>query len=87
MPPPPANQIIYVKMDKPLKGIHSMDAIWAYGTIFVEKNDSGSMGASRYTMKIDRVEPYKIEIQGICKHCMPDRKKTKLTVILRLPQQ
>jgi hypothetical protein len=59
MPPPPANQTIYVKMGKPLKGIRSMDAIWAYGTILVEKNDSGSMGASGYTMKIDGVELYK----------------------------
>jgi hypothetical protein len=59
MPPPPANQIIYVKMDKPFKGINSMDAIWAYGTIFVEKNDSGDMGASSYSIKIDKMEPYK----------------------------
>jgi hypothetical protein len=58
LPPPPANQIIYVKMEKSLKGIRAMDAIWAYGTIYVEKNDSGSMGASGYSMTIDKVEPY-----------------------------
>jgi hypothetical protein len=59
VPPPPANQIIYVKMEIPLEGIRSMDAIWAYGTIFIEKNDSGSMGASGYSREIDKVEPYK----------------------------
>lgn len=58
VPPPPANQIIYVSMEKPLKGVGTMSAIWAYGTIFLEKNDSGSMGASGYGMKIDKVEPY-----------------------------
>lgn len=58
VPPPPANQIIYVRMEKPLKGVGVMSAIWAYGTIFLEKNDSGSMGASGYGMKIDKVEPY-----------------------------
>jgi hypothetical protein len=58
LPPPPANQIIYVKMGKALKGMHAMDAIWAYGTISVEKNDSGSMGSSGYSMKIDKVESY-----------------------------
>lgn len=58
VPPPPANQIIYVRMETPLKGVRSMDAIWLYGTIFLEKNDSGSMGASGYGMKVDKVEPY-----------------------------
>jgi hypothetical protein len=58
LPPPPANQIIYVKMEKSLKGVRSMDAIWAYGTIFLEKNDSGSMGASGYGMRLDKTEPY-----------------------------
>jgi hypothetical protein len=58
LPPPPANQIIYVKMGKSLKGIRSMDAIWAYGTVYIEKNDSGSMGASGSRMKMDKVEPY-----------------------------
>lgn len=58
MPPPPANQIIYVKPRKPLKGIRSMQPIWAFGAIVVEKNDSGSMGTSGYSMTIDRVEPY-----------------------------
>jgi hypothetical protein len=59
VPPPPANQIIYVKTDAPLEGIRLMDIVWVYGTISVERNDSGDMGASSYGMKLDKVEPYK----------------------------
>ncbi|MDR2489482.1 MAG: DUF3299 domain-containing protein [Desulfovibrio sp.] len=58
LPPPPANQIIYVKMEKALKGVQLMDAVWASGIIYVERNDSGSLGASGYRMKIEKVEPY-----------------------------
>jgi hypothetical protein len=58
LPPPPANQIIYVKLEKSLKGIRIMDPVWACGTLFVEKTDSGSMGASGYRMRIDNLEPY-----------------------------
>jgi hypothetical protein len=59
LPPPPANQIIYVKLDEPLGGLRAMEAIWAHGTVFVERHDSGSMGAAGYRMKIDKVEPYR----------------------------
>jgi hypothetical protein len=58
LPPPPANQIIHVKTQKPLKGLRSMDAAWVYGTISVERHDSGSMGASGYSMALDKAEPY-----------------------------
>jgi hypothetical protein len=58
VPPPPANQIIYIKMGKALTGIQSMDAIWVYGTLALERNDSGSMGASGYSMVVDKVELY-----------------------------
>ncbi|MDR0564272.1 MAG: DUF3299 domain-containing protein [Azoarcus sp.] len=59
VPPPPANQIIYIKPEKPIKEIRAMDTIWVYGTIYVEKTDSGNMGVSGYRMKIDKVEPYR----------------------------
>ena len=58
-PPPPANQIIHVKLKKPLEGLRAMDAVWAHGTIFVEKNDSGILGFSGYGMEMDRIEPYR----------------------------
>ena len=59
VPPPPANQIIYIQLDKPAKGIHSMDAVWVYGTLNLERHDSGSMGNSSYGMRPDKVELYK----------------------------
>ncbi len=58
VPPPPPNQIIYIKPEKPLNDLRAMDAIWVYGTIYVEKNDAGNMGASGYSMKLDKIEVY-----------------------------
>ncbi|MDR1976783.1 MAG: DUF3299 domain-containing protein [Campylobacteraceae bacterium] len=59
VPPPPPNQIVYVKPRKPLKNISTMDTVWIYGQILIETNDSGSMGTSGYSMIADKVEPYK----------------------------
>ena len=56
-PPPPANQIIYVKTEKPAKGFHSMDTVWVSGTLKTLRSDS-YMGASGYRMDATVVEPY-----------------------------
>ncbi len=56
-PPPPANQIIHVKADKPPKGLHSMDTVWISGTLKTLRSDS-YMGASGYRMDAVVVEPY-----------------------------
>lgn len=56
-PPPPANQIIHVKTDKPAKGFHSMDTVWISGTLKTLRSDS-YMGASGYRMDAVVVEPY-----------------------------
>lgn len=56
-PPPPANQIIYVKAEKPPKGFHSMDTVWVSGTLKTLRSDS-YMGASGYRMDAMVVEPY-----------------------------
>jgi hypothetical protein len=58
VPPPPANQIIYITMDKELAGIGAMDTVWVYGVLEIEKNDSGAMGAAGYGMRPDKVELY-----------------------------
>jgi len=58
-PPPPANQIIHVRLEKPLGGLRAMDAVWAYGIIFAEKNDYGVLGAAGYGMTMDKLEPYR----------------------------
>lgn len=56
-PPPPANQIIHVKTDKPAKGFRSMDTVWISGTLKTLRSDS-YMGASGYRMDAVGVEPY-----------------------------
>jgi hypothetical protein len=63
VPPPPANQIIYVRLEKPAEGIRSMDAVWVYGTLELERNDSGGMGSSSYGMRPDKVEIYMEEFR------------------------
>jgi hypothetical protein len=58
VPPPPANQIIYVTAGDYLEGIRTMDTVWVYGVLEIETNDSGAMGTSGYSMKPDKVELY-----------------------------
>ncbi|MBA3598857.1 MAG: DUF3299 domain-containing protein [Methylibium sp.] len=58
-PPPPANQIIHVIADKPVKGFRTMDTVWVSGTLKTFRQDS-AMGTSGYRMQavvIDRYEP------------------------------
>ena len=56
-PPPPANQIVYVKLAKAAP-IKTMDAVWVSGTLSTGRSDS-PMGVSGYLMAGDLVEPYK----------------------------
>ncbi len=57
VPPPPANQIIYVLSDKPLKDMQSMDAIWVSGLLKVSAGDS-SWGRSAYRLQASVIAPY-----------------------------
>jgi len=56
-PPPPANQIIHVKMDKPAKGLRTMDAIWVNGVLKTQRLDT-VMGVSGYRMETASAELY-----------------------------
>jgi hypothetical protein len=56
-PPPPANQIVHVRSQTPLKGLHSMDIVSISGTLRVTTQTS-SMGVSGYSMDAVRVEPF-----------------------------
>jgi hypothetical protein len=56
-PPPPPNQIVYVKMDQPPKGVKAMDVIWVYGTIKIDGSDT-DQGRVGYSLKADKTEPY-----------------------------
>ncbi|GAB4437557.1 MAG: DUF3299 domain-containing protein [Rhodocyclaceae bacterium] len=56
-PPPPANQIVHVKPAKPLRGLHTMDAVWVSGTLDTGRVDTG-MGAAGYRLRAEVVTPY-----------------------------
>ncbi|THU05188.1 DUF3299 domain-containing protein [Lampropedia puyangensis] len=59
-PPPPANQIIHIKLDKPVKGFVSLDAVWVTGELEVNRTDS-DMGVSGYSLKNASLQAYKGE--------------------------
>lgn len=57
-PPPPANQIIHVIADSPVKGVKAMEAVWVEGTLELALSDT-DMGRSSYRMKARAVTVYK----------------------------
>lgn len=57
VPPPPANQIIHVVSDKPLKNVQTMDAMWVSGVLKVSAGES-SWGRSAYRMQAKATAPY-----------------------------
>jgi hypothetical protein len=57
-PPPPANQIIHVMPDKPVKGIKNMAPAWVVGSLGVGQSDT-PMGKSGYRLRAREVTPYK----------------------------
>jgi hypothetical protein len=57
IPPPPANQIIDVSSAKPVKWLHSMDAVWVSGVLSVTRVHH-DMGDSSYALKADDVDLY-----------------------------
>ena len=59
VPPPPANQIVYVILDKPT-GIQMMDTVTVYGKLEIEKSES-DIGDAGYRIKAVAVEPYAAE--------------------------
>jgi hypothetical protein len=58
-PPPPANQIVHVKLAK-AASFKTMDAVWVSGVISTGRGDS-PMGVSGYAMAGEVVEPYRRE--------------------------
>lgn len=56
-PPPPANQVVHVKLAKPLPGLRMMDAVWVSGTLKTLRRDS-AMGMSGYAIENAAAEPY-----------------------------
>ena len=56
VPPPPANQIVYVILEKTM-GIQMMDTVMVYGKLEIEKSES-DIGDAGYRIKAVAVEPY-----------------------------
>jgi uncharacterized protein len=57
-PPPPANQIIHVRLATPLTGTRTMDAVWVSGVLEVGLSQTG-IAAAGYRMKADVVARYR----------------------------
>ncbi|MDF1614149.1 DUF3299 domain-containing protein [Desulfurivibrio dismutans] len=59
VPPPPANQIVYVKASRPgeLFELDLFDTVWVQGTMQTA-NFSAELGEAGYTIMADKVEPY-----------------------------
>jgi hypothetical protein len=58
VPPPPPNQIVYVKLSKAIKVDSLVDAQWVTGRLRTETRNS-RYGAAAYTLDGDKVETYK----------------------------
>jgi hypothetical protein len=56
-PPPPANQIVHVLLDKPAKNLRLMDVVWVTGPLSGTKTDS-HMGVASYRIDAKAVTPY-----------------------------
>ncbi|MDR1936219.1 MAG: DUF3299 domain-containing protein [Candidatus Accumulibacter sp.] len=55
VPPPPPNQIIHVRLDKPAKGLQSMETVLVYGQINID-NDLPDIYNSIYNIKSGKLE-------------------------------
>jgi len=56
-PPPPANQIVYVRSKKPVKGFRAMDAVWVHGRLELERASS-ELGQAGYSLAAEAVSRY-----------------------------
>jgi hypothetical protein len=59
VPPPPPNQIIYVKSQKGIKNVEVMDIVWVYGILRTDRFEVEDLGLAGYTLPADIVEPYR----------------------------
>ena len=63
VPPPPPNQIIYVRSKAPLEGMMTMDALWVDGTLHVSSTDS-PWGQAGYTLEAYDTQHYELPVQS-----------------------
>ena len=57
LPPPPANQMILVRLKKPTSKLASMDTVWVQGTLREARVDTG-LAVTGYTLEGSISEPY-----------------------------
>ncbi len=57
VPPPPANQIIYGRLKRPIRMVNIWDAFYMEGTLNIEEI-SNQTADSAYTMTVDALRPY-----------------------------
>lgn len=57
VPPPPANQIVHVRAQRPLPGLRTMDTVWIQGVMRIERAET-MFGAAGYAMREAVVERY-----------------------------
>ena len=57
VPPPPANQIVYGRLEEPIQMVNIWDAFWMEGTLNIE-DVSNETADSAYTMDVDTLELY-----------------------------
>lgn len=55
VPPPPPNQLIYIKPENPIELGNLWDAYWVHGTVKVQAT-ANAMATSAYSLKLDRLE-------------------------------
>jgi hypothetical protein len=63
VPPPPPNQIIMVRLARPMAAFAAMEVVWVYGKISVDGYAS-DLGTAGYTLSADKVEIYQIPEEG-----------------------
>lgn len=56
-PPPPANQIVHVRLKTPSKTLANMDAVWVSGSLAVTRERT-DMGVAGYAMALATAQPY-----------------------------
>ncbi|MDZ7788989.1 MAG: DUF3299 domain-containing protein [Xanthomonadales bacterium] len=57
VPPPPANQIIYGRLEEPIEMVNIWDAFYMEGTLNIEEV-TNETADSAYTMAVDSLKPY-----------------------------
>lgn len=58
LPPPPPNQMLYVKTDKQVRLDDMQDAFWFEGKVIIETTNN-LLGKAAYTLELHDVIPYK----------------------------